>query len=121
MPCRVGALAHHRDAVLEQVGKRHGAAVELHPARLDLREVEDLVDELEQMAARVADVADVLLLALVQLSEHPVEQHVGEADHRVQRRPQLVRHARQELRLVAARDLELPRLVLQLAEDAGVV
>ena len=61
--------------------------VELHLARLDLREIEDLVDQLEQMAPRVADVADVLVLALVELAEHPVEQDVREADDRVQRRP----------------------------------
>ena len=83
--------------------QRDGAELELHPPGLDLREVEDLVDELEQVAPGVADVADVLLLALVELAEHPVEQHVGEADHGVQRRAQLVRHAGQELGLVPAR------------------
>ena len=65
--------------------------------RLHLREVEDLVDQLEQVPPGVADVADVLLLAVVELAEHPLEQHVGEADHGVQRRAQLVRHAGQEL------------------------
>ena len=53
----VGALAHHRDAVRRAGRERDGAEVELHPARLDLRQIEDLVDELEQMAPRVADVA----------------------------------------------------------------
>ena len=38
------------------------------------------------------------------LAEHPLEQHLGEPDHRVERRAQLVRHARQELRLVPAGD-----------------
>ena len=38
-------------------GERDGVEVELHLARLDLREVEDLVDQLEQMPPRVADVA----------------------------------------------------------------
>ena len=100
----LGALAHHRDAVLEQLARASTAPeLELHPPGLDLRQVEDLVDELEQMAPRVADVADVLLLALVELAEHAVQQHVGEADHRVERRAQLVRHAGEELRLVPAR------------------
>ena len=116
-----GALADHRDAVLEQVGQGHRREVELHPPGLDLRQVEDLVDELEEVAPGVADVADVLLLALGQLAEHAVEQHVGEPDDGVQRRPELVRHAREELGLVAAGDLELARLVLELAEQAGVV
>ena len=80
-----------------------GTELELHPARLDLRQVEDLVDQLEQVAPRAADVLDVLLLALVEIAEHAVEQHFGEADHGVERRAQLVRHAGQELGLVAAR------------------
>jgi hypothetical protein len=71
--------------------------------------------------AGVAYVADVCLLSLVELTEHLLEQHVGEPDHRVERRTQLVGHARQELGLVAARHLELPRLLLELAEQAGVV
>ena len=52
------------------------------------------------MLPGVADVADVLLLALVEVPEHALQQHVAEADHGVQRRPQLVRHRGQELRLV---------------------
>ena len=47
------------------------------------------------------------VLALVELAEHPVQQHLGEADHRVERGAQLVGHAGQELRLVPAGDLEL--------------
>ena len=104
-----------------RLGERHRAELELHPARLDLGEVEDLVDELEQVVARAADVAQVLLLALVELAEHPLEQDVGEPDHRVQRRAQLVRHAGQELGLVPAGDLELVGLDLELTEEASVV
>ena len=52
------------------------------------------------MLARAVDVAEVLLLALVDLPEHLLEEDLGEAEHRVERRAQLVRHARQELRLV---------------------
>ena len=67
-----------------------------------------------------ADVAQVLLLALVEVAEHALEQHLGEADDGVERRPQLVRHAGQELGLVPARDLELGALALQLAEQPRV-
>ena len=55
-------------------------------------------------------------LLLVDLAEHPLAEHLREADDRVQRRPQLVRHVRQELRLVPARGLELAALLVQLAE-----
>ena len=95
--------------------------LELHPPRLDLRQVEDLVDQLQQVAAGVADVAQVLLLPLVDVAEHALQEHVREPDHGVERRAQLVRHAREELGLVAARDLELERLALQRPEQPRVV
>ena len=55
------------------------------------------------------------------VAEHPLEQHVREPDHGVERRAQLVRHAGQELGLVPARHLELARLALELAEQPRVV
>ena len=48
-------------------------------------------------------------------------QHLGEADDRVQRRAQLVRHVGQELRFVLARDLELLALFADLLEQARVL
>ena len=59
------------------------------------------------MPAGVADVPQVVVLAFVEVAEHPLEQDLGEADHGVQRRAQLVRHAREELRLVLAGDGQL--------------
>ena len=73
------------------------------------------------MPPGVADVADVLVLAVVEVAEHPLQQHVGEPDHRVERRAQLMRHAGQELRLVPAGDLELAAPHLQLPEHPRVV
>ena len=67
------------------------------------------------------DVLDVLGLLVVELAEHPLPQHLGEADDRVERRAELVGHVREELGLVAAGRLELPALVLELAEEAGVL
>src|SRR5262245_45469743 len=48
-------------------------------------------------------------------------QHLAVADDRVQRRAQLVRHVRQELRLVPARVLQLAALLLELTEEPGVL
>ena len=62
------------------------------------------------------DVLEVLVLLLVELAEHPLAQHLGEADDRVQRRAQLVRHVGEELRLVLAGGFELAALLLDLAE-----
>ena len=59
------------------------------------------------MVPRREDVLEVLLLFLVDLPEHPFAQHLREADDRVERRSQLVRHVREELALVPAGALEL--------------
>ena len=67
------------------------------------------------------DVLQVLVLFLVQLTEHPFAQDFREADDCVQRRPQLVRHVGEEFGLVLAGDLELPALVGELSEEAGIL
>ena len=61
----------------------------------------------ERVSTRVEHVVDVLVLPLVERPEALLLQQLGEPDHRVERRAQLVRHVRQELRLVAADRLEL--------------
>ena len=73
------------------------------------------------MAAGGQDVLQVLGLLLVHLAEHPLGQHLGEAEDRVQRGPELMRHVREELRLVAAGRLELPALVRDLLEEPRVL
>jgi hypothetical protein len=59
------------------------------------------------VVARREDVVEILVLLGVGLAEQPLPQHLREADDRVQRRPQLVRHVREELGLVPARRLQL--------------
>ena len=79
-----------------------------------LDEVEDVVDQRQQVVGRGEYVVEVLLLLLVDLTEHPLAQHLREPDDRVERRPQLVRHVGEELRLVPARRLELAALQVKL-------
>src|SRR5260370_29196650 len=51
----------------------------LHAAGLDLGEVEDVVDQREEVAARAPDVREVVGLLLVQLAEHlRSEEHTSE-------------------------------------------
>ncbi len=50
-----------------------------------------------------------------------VEDQLGVAEDGVERRAQLVAHVGEELRLVLARDLELPALLVDLAEQARVL
>ena len=114
-------LAQHRRRVVEHGPQVDRRVLQGHLPGLDLREVEDLVEELQQVAARAVDVVQVLLLALVELAEHPLEEHLGEPEHRVERRPELVGHAGEELGLVPARELQLEALLLELAEELGVL
>ncbi len=101
------ALAHHHHAALERLPQRERVHLELDLSGLDLGEVEDVVDQREQVVPGRDDVVEVLGLLLVDRADHLVAEHLREADDRVQRRPQLVGHVGQELRLVLARRLEL--------------
>src|SRR5438128_10703640 len=73
------------------------------------------------MPARSEDVAQVVLLLVVELAEHPLEEDLGEPDDGVERRAQLVAHVREELALVPARDLELAALLLDFVEQTYVL
>ena len=108
------AFTHHDDASFEGLAQREAGDLELDLPGLDLRQVEHVVDQREQVVARGQDVVEVLLLLLVDLAEHALPQHLREADDRVQRRPQLVRHVGEELALVPAGRLQLSVQSLQL-------
>ena len=120
-PAARGPLAHQGDGVVDRLPQMEVGQLQLHPARLDLREVEDVVDQGEQVAARGEDILQILLLLAVDVAEHPLQEHLGKADDGVERCPQLVRHVGEELRLVAIRDLELAALLLELLKQARVL
>ncbi len=73
----------------------------VHAPGLDLREVEDVVDDRQQRLAAVADRRRHVALVV---GQQRVEQHAAHADHPVHRRADLVAHRREErtLRLVRA-------------------
>jgi hypothetical protein len=93
-------LEGHR-GVLEGGGELEGSESQLETVGLDLREIEDVVDEREQVVPRTVDVVDVLGLLLREVPEHPLAQDLREADDGVERRSKLVGHVREERRLVA--------------------
>ena len=111
-------LPHHDHAALQCGTQRERLHVELDLTCLDLGEVEHVVDQREQVMGRSKDVVEVLRLFRVHLSEHLLAHHLREADDRVQRRPQLVGHVLEELRLVAACGLELQIEALELVVHA---
>ena len=110
----VGQRPDDGDDLLDQRRHREPLEVDVHLARLDLREVEDGVDQLEQVLARGVDLAEVGDEAGLPEVLRLLLQHLGVADDGVERRAQLVGHAGEELRLVAVGHLEL-------AEEARVL
>jgi hypothetical protein len=83
-------------------------------AGLDLGQVQDVVDQLEQVAAGRVDRPGELHLLAGQVPLGVVGQHLGQHQRAVQRGTQLVRHVGHELGLVLRRDGQLPGAVLQL-------
>ena len=69
------------------------------PRRLGLREVENVVDDVQQMGAAAVDVGGILPVALIaQGAIELVPQDLGKADDGVERRAQFVAHIGEEFR-----------------------
>ena len=89
--------------------ERH--VVQIEVPGLDFREVEDVVDQLEQVVTRVTEHFDVLALLG---GERRFPQQVGHAEDPVHRRADLVAHRRQEFALRPVGVLGTPRLLERL-------
>ena len=85
-------------ASFDRVDERERNRLELQLARLDLREVEDVVEDRQQRLGRALD--GVQAVGLIR-RELRVERQRRHADDAVHRRANLVAHVRQELRLGA--------------------
>ncbi len=90
----------NRQGFLDQVAQVERHAVEHQLARLDLREVENLVDDAEQAVGGLLDGCQVILLARRQFA---LLQQVGEAEDAIERGADLVAHVGEKLGLDAAR------------------
>src|SRR6185503_14686054 len=71
----------------------------------DARQVEDLVDQVQEVLAALDHVVDALAVPLRQRLALVALQQLGKAENRVERRAQLVAHRRQELALGRVRGL----------------
>src|SRR5712691_11387019 len=114
-----GALPNHRQTVVQRFGERERPELQLHPPGLDLRQVEDVVDQRQQMPTRTQDVFEVLGLLVVELAKKALGEDFRKTDDGIQRRAQLVAHVGQKLRLVSAGYLQLAALALDLLKQAG--
>ena len=90
------------DGELDDLERVHRLHRQRQVPRLDARDVEHLVDQRQQVRAAAQDLRDALLAIVGQIVE--LEQ-LGEAEDRVERRPQVVAHVRQERALRAVRAL----------------
>ena len=88
------------DRHLAQIARRR---LDVHPAGLDLREIEHVVDEVEEVRSAGAD--GVERIALVGAERAIALEELRVADDAVERRAQLVAHVGEELALGARRGL----------------
>src|SRR5205807_3396129 len=85
---------------------------------LDLREVEDVVDQPEEMLSAGMDLLEEpLACGRWELTVAGVDQQLREPENGVERRAQLVAHARQEHALVTVRIEELAVALLELHDQ----
>ena len=93
----------------------------IHTARLDLRQIEDIVDQTEEVATRPLDLPQVGNEVVLSEMGHVLLKDFAVADDSVKRRAQLVAHIGEKLRLGAirrfrsiARDRNLMHEIVQL-------
>ena len=95
----VRALREQVDDFLDHLADVEILRFETQFPGLDLREVEDVVDDGEQGVGRALDGRGEAALARIELR---IEQQLGHAEHAIHRRTNFVRHAREEFALGAA-------------------
>src|SRR5690606_55719 len=95
-----GRRPHHAQRFAQQATSVDWLERERVPVRLDAREVEHLVDQVQQVAPATDDVIDAARLVWWEIA---TRQELRKAEDAVHRRAQLVAHAREELALGAVR------------------
>jgi hypothetical protein len=113
-PFLLGATRQQVDAALDRVAKNERDALECQTTRLDLRHVEDVVDDRHQGFGRVLRRLDVVALVPGQLR---LQREIGHADDCVHRRADLMAHVREEVALGGSRGLGTRAGDLELRSD----
>ena len=97
--------AHDREAIVDERCRSEGVTVELDPARLDLREIENVVHDGEQ--GRAGQARHLGMASQVGRKTARSREEVGESDDGVERRADLVAHRGQEFGLRRARSFRM--------------
>ena len=108
--CQVEALLggprrHEVERPLDAFPEVEGLRLQIEPPRLDLREVQDVVDDGQERVAALAD--DLGIFALL-VAQRGVQEEPAHPDDGIHRRPDLVAHRRQEGGLGLVGGLGLP-------------
>ena len=98
---------------LAEPAKRNLLRFHSDRARLDLRQVENVIDECEQVGSRRMDVLGEVNLLRGQIAAIVFRELLPQDEDRVERRAQLVRHVREEFRLVLRRERQLRGLLFE--------
>ena len=122
----LGLAAHDLANAGDHLDDRKWLWRDLHPPRFDLREVEKIVDQGQQVLAAAQDVAQEVVMTIIDAIRQRLVEDRRESDDRVQGSPELVAHAREKLTLQPVRLLddqirsgELSRLLLELLGQPG--
>ena len=106
----VGALAQQRQGLSRHILDPETAFLKLQFAGLDFREIQDVVDDAQQRARGVVDLAHIVMLARIELG---FEGQIRHAQDRVHGGADLVAHIGQEHRLGVGCVFCLPTCCLQ--------
>src|SRR5690606_29233373 len=99
--------------LVDDVAGSHLLRLDLQVTSLNLRYVENVIDEVEQVVAGSLDRLGVFDLVIAQIGIAVVREQTRHNEERVERCAQLVRHVRNKFRLVAAGPFKLDGLGLQ--------
>ncbi len=111
----LGNRLEHARHGFDEVRQAHRCRVNVDLARFDLRQIQDVVDQREQIVPGRVDRVRELHLLLGEVPALVVAEELRQDERAVQGRPELVRHVREELRLVSVGLAELVGLVLEIA------
>ena len=111
----LGFVAERASNRLEQARGQDLLGIDGHGAGFDLRQIEDVADQVEQVGAGAVDGAGEFDLLGRQIAVRIFGELLAEDQDAVERRAQLVRHVGEEFRLVFRGQRKLGRLFLERA------
>ena len=110
----LGELSGRADDFVDKLGQVNGLGIEFELTGFDLREIQYLVDQAQEVGPGGIHTAQRFQRLFRLETRRVADHHLGQANDGVERRAQLVAHAGEKLRLVLACHLDLPIQMSQL-------